>query len=71
MDASNNIECYEGDYWNLFWLALLGVAVYVIGIPLFVGVVLFRNRHSLTLPSTLAMFGFVYTRYGRVGKIGW
>ena len=63
--ADPNVTCWEGDHVWFSLAAVVGVVVYLIGVPaLFAHVLFWRIPASgLSNQRTLALFGFLYTRF--------
>eukprot|EP00300_Choanocystis_sp_HF-7_P001215 c10978_g3_i1.p1 GENE.c10978_g3_i1~~c10978_g3_i1.p1 ORF type:complete len:1491 (+),score=126.92 c10978_g3_i1:284-4474(+) len=61
LKASLGERCFDANWWRLFPVGLLGLLVYVIGIPGLISVTLRRHRLSLfTQPSVFHLYGSVY-----------
>ena len=63
MAAEPSVECYDFSSWNqhttMFPICALGMIVYVLGIPVLFGYLLYRNHkvRELMLPSWLCCSG--------------
>eukprot|EP00879_Flechtneria_rotunda_P001057 GHRR01001195.1.p1 GENE.GHRR01001195.1~~GHRR01001195.1.p1 ORF type:complete len:1086 (+),score=285.66 GHRR01001195.1:203-3460(+) len=61
---SINQACYEG--WHRPWALALGIPctlLFCIGVPLIIGIVLYRNRARLDSPRFAGRVGFLYHNY--------
>eukprot|EP00164_Ancoracysta_twista_P003002 GFYU01004001.1.p1 GENE.GFYU01004001.1~~GFYU01004001.1.p1 ORF type:complete len:1730 (+),score=134.85 GFYU01004001.1:697-5190(+) len=67
LDADPSVRCESDDpqYQYLFPLAVLGLFVYVFGIPAGCGYLLYRNRNVLGDESCFYRFGFLIDKYER------
>ena len=59
------LQCFRGQWLtNLPW-GIIGVALYPLGIPAYVGVALWRRRHRLEETAVVHRYGFLYEMYRR------
>ena len=59
------VECGSEDYERLAWLGVAGLAIYVIGFPLVMYIVISRGREAGAFdnPTFVHRFGFFYLRF--------
>jgi hypothetical protein len=70
MKADYSIECFTVD-WNLYLIHVFLVGgLYSLGLPMLIGVFMFRNRKSLHVGEIKARVGFLYSGV-RLGAEGW
>merc|ERR1711991_391989 len=50
LDADQGTRCFSGGWWEVFPLGAIAICVCVLGIPVYFGVRLFRNRDHLLEP---------------------
>jgi hypothetical protein len=62
MNASVDLQCYSGDN-QAFVLAIFGLILWGVGLPLTFLICLRRNRHTLLNRQTLERWGFLYIGY--------
>lgn len=62
VDAPAN-NCYDKTYWTNFPFALIFISLYCIGIPFFVGALLWKKRRSLSEIEFALRYGFINGRY--------
>jgi hypothetical protein len=59
-----SIKCYEGTYTlYAYGVALPGIIIWGLGIPLFAFILLSRERNTLNKLETREKFGFLYRGY--------
>ena len=63
LDAEPEQVCYGSVWWSLFPVGVLGLVVYVIGIPLGIGSIIYRNRKRIGDPVVFARYGTLYALY--------
>ncbi|KNC48081.1 uncharacterized protein AMSG_11800 [Thecamonas trahens ATCC 50062] len=63
LDANLDEECGSEAWLALLPLAILAVIAYVVALPALFGVVLWRNRKSLSSTEVLMRYGPIYTAY--------
>ena len=61
--ADPTVQCYVGSHITYMPLAVLGLLVYVIGIPLLFGVLLYRTRHAHTQRKVRCRYGSLFLPY--------
>ena len=66
-----SIQCFDSVEWLLFLPFVLSILImYVIGLPLGIGMYLFQNRNILYTAKIHGLVGFLYDPYTR-GSEGW
>ena len=63
LDGALSVRCFHGDWWIGFPVALVGLVLYVAGIPLGIAKLLYSVRYTLDDPHVLAVLGPVYKKY--------
>ena len=65
LDADLSVVCFDSSWWALFPFGLLGLLVYVIGIPLVMSYSLWKVRDTLWMPETMRVYGLMYRLFRR------
>merc|ERR1711991_635626 len=63
LDVDPGVACLDGAWWGVVWVGVLGLATYVLGIPVYFLWCLVKRRHKLLTPATFARFGGLYKLY--------
>eukprot|EP01086_Lenisia_limosa_P004452 TRINITY_DN19768_c0_g1_i1.p1 TRINITY_DN19768_c0_g1~~TRINITY_DN19768_c0_g1_i1.p1 ORF type:complete len:269 (+),score=42.85 TRINITY_DN19768_c0_g1_i1:54-809(+) len=63
LDAEPSVECYGAEHMDHLYLAIIGICVYVVGIPAAITYSLMKHPDMLYLEDHLAVFGVLYSRY--------
>lgn len=63
LDADLGVECYTSMWWRLAGLGLVGVVVYVIGIPAYLGWTLYTIRDSLHDTEVAVRYAPLYSLF--------
>ena len=61
--ASESTQCFTGDHLAYVPLAVAGLLVYELGIPVLFAVVLFRTRHQHTQRKVRCRYGSIFLTY--------
>ena len=76
LDVDPGTECYDSSWWGVFPFGLIGITLYVVGIPAYFAFALIRNRHQLFESRVISRYGSLYRLYrrafymGEVGNLG-
>ncbi|KNC55137.1 uncharacterized protein AMSG_10743 [Thecamonas trahens ATCC 50062] len=63
LDADLGFKCFTPQWLALLPWALVAVFVYVVGLPAFMALSLYRARHRLASPDVRARYGLLYRLY--------
>ncbi|KNC52434.1 uncharacterized protein AMSG_08413 [Thecamonas trahens ATCC 50062] len=63
LDANLNEQCFSATWMKLLPVALVALVAYVLALPTFFAVTLWRNRHRLSEPAVFARYGPMYSSY--------
>jgi len=63
--AYPNQQCFTGAHTGAFAFAILCLVFYLIGLPFWLGFMLYRNRKRLDDPYMLYQYGYIYTSFKR------
>ena len=63
LDADPGVACFDGAWWSVAWVGVLGLVTYVFGIPAYFLWCMVRRRHTLMEPETYARYGSLYKLY--------
>ena len=67
LSAYPELGCWEGDHWAFVTIGVLGVLVYLVGMPLAIHVILNyvngNEHHMHTDRKTMLAFGVLYSKY--------
>ena len=63
LEAEMEVECFVGSHLGMVFVAVIGVGVYVLGIPMFQLCVLFKHKHRLEERHVRHMWGSIYREY--------
>ena len=63
VDVDPGIACLDSKWWSVAPVGLVGLAAYVLGVPLYFLWCLVRRRHELLTPATFAGYGSLYKLY--------
>ncbi|KNC55950.1 uncharacterized protein AMSG_11426 [Thecamonas trahens ATCC 50062] len=76
VDADPSVACFDSKWFAVLPVGIIGVVMYVLGLPSFVFVALFRSRGRLQTSECMARYGPLYKAfrleywYGGVGELG-
>ena len=60
LDADPSVKCFDGAWFGLLPLALVALGAYVVGLPLWIFVTLYRKRRDLIEPQVMVSVGQLY-----------
>jgi hypothetical protein len=60
-----SFECYSNMWWAFLPFTMLVIGTYTLGLPISLGVYLFKHRSSLRSPAIIQKVGFLYVRLNR------
>ena len=63
MHVDYSMDCDSAEYHGLSPLAWTVIVVFSVGMPLLLGIFLFRERKTLRTPVTVSKIGWMYSRY--------
>jgi hypothetical protein len=63
MRADKRLIFWDEDYMKYYPLAVSGIFIYPLGIPLLYFIFLYKNRHTFHTEATAYRFGFLYDQY--------
>jgi hypothetical protein len=61
--SAPSVECYNEDFWRRLPLVLIAIAVYIFGIPILLGVIIFRHRFNFSSPMVSRRYGMLVDVY--------
>ncbi|KNC48020.1 uncharacterized protein AMSG_04254 [Thecamonas trahens ATCC 50062] len=62
-DEDPSVECFTGEWLTVLPIGIVALIVFTIGIPLYLGLRIYRVRHELSSPHALAIYGTLYDLY--------
>merc|ERR1712048_1332398 len=65
LTSNMNVVCFEGEHWELLQLAIIGILLYSLGIPLLFATLLWTHRQHLLEATTRNLLGFLFSGYTR------
>ena len=63
LDVDPGVACFDGAWWNVSWIGMVSVAGFVIGVPVYFFVCVYRRQNQLMDPVTFARYGALYRLY--------
>ena len=63
LDANTTMECWDEQHWQMMPVCLLGLLMYTVGIPAYIGLRVFQHRHQLQDPEIYSKYGCFYRKY--------
>ncbi|KNC55675.1 uncharacterized protein AMSG_01945 [Thecamonas trahens ATCC 50062] len=60
LDAEPSLQCFVGKWLATLELAIMGVGLYVVALPILFAAVLYKYRHSLRSPLVTLRYGSLY-----------
>ena len=65
LDAELSIECFSSEWMSMMPAAVVGGVVYVVAIPGYIALILWKNRRDLDSPAIFGRFGVIYQAFRR------
>ena len=63
LDVDPGVACFDGAWWRVAWIGMVSVAGFVVGVPAYFFVCVYRRRTQLMDPVTFARYGALYRLY--------
>lgn len=61
--ADYSMECYKGKHRDFIPVVIAAIAVFTLGLPIYISTVFFNNRHRLYSPQFFQKYGFLYSNF--------
>ena len=63
LDGDPGVPCFDNAWWSVAWLGILGVSIFVMGVPVYFLLCVVPHQGDLMSPTTYARYGMVYKLY--------